>query len=117
MAFTPLVPVTSNISLRQGAAQNNTFPLIQTAAGANIDLSAWTSLVCKMVPPSPVPYGADTSFGTVTGAAAGVLTMKTSAADLSTVSPGTAGYIITGKPTGGDDAQLLASGSLTIQAG
>lgn len=117
MAFVNLVPVTASISMVQGWIQEFTLPTVQSPGGANIDLSAWTSLACKMVPPSPVPYGSDTTFGTVAGASGGVLTMTTGASDLATVPPGTAKFIITGKPTSGDAAQLLASGTLTVNAG
>jgi hypothetical protein len=50
----------------------------------------------------------------VTGSALGILTVVTSVADLATVPPGTALLRIKGKPTSGDDEQLLATGTLTV---
>lgn len=117
MAFTDVVPATGTINMVQAAAQKFLMPTINSSGGSAVDLSAWVSLVCKMVPPTPVPYGADTTFGTVTAGAAGLLYVETGASDLASVPPGSAKFIITGKPTSGDAAQLLASGSLGINAG
>lgn len=117
MAFVPLVPVALNPILTQGHGQQFNAPLIQSPAGANIDLSAWVSLVAKIIPTSPNPTGSDASFGTVAAAAGGVLTLTTSPTDLASVAPGSARLVISGKPTSGDTDQLLASGVITVQAG
>jgi hypothetical protein len=117
MAFTPVVPVTLNIVITQGAGQLFTAPAINSPSGTAVDLSAWVSLAAKIVPPAPTPTGGDATFGTVTGGTGGSLTLETSATDLATVAPGSAQLRIYGKPTSGDSLQLLATGSVTIQAG
>ena len=118
MAFTAITPATCNISMTQGNAQSFLSSAVNAQpSGSPQDLSAWTGLVCKMVPPTPVPYGSDSTFGTVTGNSSGILTVQVSATDLASVPPGTAKLIISGKPTSPDALQLLATGSLTVSAG
>ena len=114
MAFTPVVPGTFNVSMFQGLAQLFTAPALLNAAGSAINLSAWTSLTAIASAAVAGPNTADVTFGTVVGGAAGLLTLQTSASDLAAVESGTARLIITGKPTSGDAAQILYSGSLTV---
>jgi len=116
MSFIPLVPGNLNLTMRQGLEQQVTSAAILNAGGTAIDFSAWFSMSAKMVPPTPVPYGSDTTFGTVTGSSLGVVTLLVSATDLASVPPGSATLIIEGKSLTGDSLQLVASGTLTIQA-
>lgn len=117
MAFTALVPTTVNPTITKGAAQSFASPIVNTPGGSPVNLSAWVSLAAKLVPPTPNPTGADVTFGTVTAASTGIVTLTTAAADLSTAEPGTARLLITGKPTSGDDPQILVSGVATILQG
>jgi hypothetical protein len=114
MAFTPVVPVTMNLSLVQSLAQEFQSAAVKNLAGAAVDLSAWVFSGVDITSPNPAPNTNDTNFGTVTGSALGILTVVTSVADLATVPPGTALLRIKGKPTSGDDEQLLATGTLTV---
>lgn len=114
MAFVELVPATINASIRRGAAQAFKSGVVANFSGAAINLSAYTSLTAKLVAQSPNPCTSDVTFGTVTGGADGVLTLATDAADLASSPDGTAQLVIIGKPTSGDDFQILASGSCQL---
>lgn len=114
MAFVPLVPQTLNIAPTQGYAQSFLSSPVVNPAGTAVDLSGWVSLAAKLVPSSPNPTGTDVSFGTVTATNAGVITLTMSAADLASVPIGSAKLLITGKPTGGDATQVLATGVCSL---
>jgi hypothetical protein len=116
MAFVGLTPQTLNPTFAKGLDQQyNTAPVLNLA-GIAVDLSAWVSLTAKLVPPTPSPTGADAAFGTVTAASTGVVSLKSGASDFASSEPGTARLIISGKPTSGDDAQILCTGTITINA-
>ena len=116
MAFVPLVPVTLNVVANPPYGQAFISAPVQSASGAAIDLSAWVSLTAHLVPASPNPTGAASTFGAVSGASTGILTLTTSATDLASVASGTARLQITGKATSGDTTlQLLAQGVITVQ--
>src|SRR5579872_6203687 len=116
MAFTPLVPVTMNITVNPPYGQAFFSPPVVNASGTAIDLSAWVSLTAHLIPPAPAPTGASTTFGTVTGNSSGVLELATSSTDLASTPSGTARLQITGKALSGDTTlQLLATGVVTIQ--
>lgn len=115
MAFTPLVPGTLNVTIYPTLAQSYQSPVINNAGGTPINFSAWTSLVATIQDPSPGPNSAAVTFGTVTGAAGGLITLQTSATDLDTVPSGSGRLVITGKPTSGDIVQLILTGTATIQ--
>lgn len=117
MAQVNLTPASINASITQAAGQFFTSTTVTNPAGVAIDLSAYTSLTAKAVATVPNPVTADVTFGTVTASALGIITLQTSITDLATKPAGTAKLIITGKPTAGDDAQLLASGTLTVNPG
>lgn len=117
MAFVGLVPQTLNVAIRQGLDQEFQSNPVLNLAGTAVNLSAWTSLTATLCPPSPVPYGTNANFGTVTGGSTGVISLQTAATDLASVPPGSGTLIIKGKPTSGDEYQVLATGTLTIQAG
>jgi len=114
MAFTDATPVTLNITCAQGLAQSFKSTAVRDSANAVVDLSAWTNLTAKAVPLSPGPASSDNTFGTVTASALGIITVTTAVADFAVDEIGSAKLIITGKPTSGDEAQLLASGALTV---
>jgi len=114
MAFVPLIPVTLNLSIFQGLEQINQAPLIQSPTLTNIDLSAWTSLTATAIPVAAGPCTQDVDFGTVSGAAAGVLKVTALNSDFSGSATGTAKLVIKGKPTSGDEFQILASGTFTL---
>jgi len=116
MAFVPLIPVTMNITSNPPYGQAFVAPVVASPSGTPIDLSAWVSLTAHLVPPAPSPTGASTTFGTVTGASTGILTLETSATDFASTASGTARLQITGKATSGDTTlQLLATGVVSIQ--
>lgn len=117
MAVVDLNPVTLNPVIVQGAGQTYLCPTINDLAGTPVNLSAWDSLAAELIPVAPNPTGAPVSFGTVIGAASGVLKLRTSDSDLTTVAPGSAKLVIHGKPTAGDGVQILAIGTATISAG
>lgn len=117
MAFVPLIPVTMNQTIFQGLEQINQAPLIQSPTLTNIDLSAWDSLTATAVPVAAGPCTQNVDYGTVTGAAAGVLKITTGTADFSGATPGACRLVVKGKPTSGDDFQVLATGVLTLNAG
>jgi|ERR1700754_1637910 len=117
MALVPLVPGTINAVITIGNAQQYQSSIINSLAGTPVDLSAWVSLTAKLSPAVPSPTGSEATFGTVTGATGGVLKLTVAAADLASTSPGSARLIISGKPTSGDDIQLLSTGVATVNAG
>ena len=114
MATVPLVPGTINATIRRGAQQTFKSSAVVDFAAAAVDLSAWASFTAKLIPTSPSPTGAAVTFGTVTGDANGICTLVYDASDLATNPPGTANLIIEGVHVGGDDAQLLASGTAQL---
>lgn len=116
MAFANVVPVTLNVAMREGLGQSFQSPAVKDFAGAVVDLSAWVSLAAKAVPPAPGIFNASIALGTVTASAGGILTLTTSASDLTASEPGTCQLIISGKPTSGDALQTLATGILTLSA-
>lgn len=116
MAFKQLVAAVFNISMTQAVAQAFQSPPVVDFSNTAVDLSAWVSLTAKLIAPAPVPYQTEQTFGTVTGASNGVITVTTSTTDLASVPPGTGKLIITGKPTSGDSVQLIAVGSITLFA-
>ena len=116
MAFVPLVPVTLNPVINPPYGQAFVSPVVASPTGTPIDLSAWVSLVASMVPPSPNPTGASSTFGTVTATNAGIITLETASTDLASTPSGTARLQIHGKATSGDTTlQLLATGVITVQ--
>jgi hypothetical protein len=116
MAFVPLVPPTLNVVANPPYGQAFISSPVQSPSGTPIDLSSWVSLTAHLVPASPNPTGAASTFGVVTGASNGVLTVTTSATDLANVASGTARLQITGKAASGDTTlQLLAQGVITVQ--
>lgn len=114
MAFVPLIPAALSPTITKGLAQQYQSAPIVGFTGTAIDLSAWVTLTAKAVPASQSPVGTDVTFGTVTATNAGVVKLTVAASDLSTVETGTAKLLVYGKPTSGDDYQLLASGALTL---
>lgn len=114
MAVVPLVPATINIAHRRGAYQQYKSSAVLDFAGAAIDLSAWASMAVKLVAQSPGPNTADVTAGTATGSAAGIITVTIASTDLATIPAGTAQVVITGVHVGGDNPQLLASGSFQL---
>ena len=116
MAFVPLVPVVLNITVNQGLEDNFIFPTVKNAAGTNIDLSAWVSLSMTAIPPAPSPTSSAIVFGTPIGAAAGLLTAKSSPSDFAGQGAGNTRYVLSGKPTSGDALQTLATGIVTLNA-
>lgn len=116
MAFTPVIPTSMSVTMSQGLRQEFVSGIVTNMSGAPQDLSAWTSLTATIVANQPGPNTADATFGTVTASAGGVLTLITAAADLASVTPGTATLVISGKPTSGDDAQILSRGTFNLQA-
>jgi len=117
MAFVQVVPVTLNITLSKGAAQAFQTGNVKNFAAANVNLSAWTALTATIIPALENPASADSTFGTVSADANGIVTITVAAADFATKGVGTCRYQVTGKPTAPDDAQLLASGLLTVNLG
>lgn len=117
MAFVPLVPASLNPVMTQALDQAFASSAVANFAGGVIDLSAWVSLTAKIVAVTPNPNTADAAFGTVTASAAGIITLKTGPTDLATVPTGSANLIISGKPTAGDDAQIICRGTLTLLSG
>ncbi len=117
MAFTPIVPVTFSCTVTQGAAQSINSSAIKDPTGAAVDLSAWTALTAKAVPLSPGPASTEFAHGTVTASAAGVLSYRVDDDEFTEAQVGQAKLVITGKPTAGDIAQVLATGTLTVAAG
>lgn len=116
MAFVGLTPVSANLSAISGLAQKYQFSTINDLSGAAVNLSAWTSMTAQLVAVTPTPNTADVTFGTVVGASGGVLTLQIAAADLAAIPAGQARLIVSGKPTSGDDAQILVSGVLNLTA-
>jgi len=117
MAFVALSPQTLNITITQGLDQAWLTPVIQDLTNTAVNFSAWTGLTAKLSPTSASPTGSDVTFGAVTSTAtAGVLQLKTAASDLATASQGQALLRIYGKPTSGDENQLLCTGVVTLQA-
>lgn len=117
MAFVPLVPGNLTATIRQGLAQQIQSGAIKNAAGTVIDLSAWVSLTAIAIPAASNPTSAPVTFGTVTADAGGIVYVNTSASDFASNGTGTSQYVISGKPTSGDSAQLLVSGTLTVAQG
>lgn len=117
MASVDLVPVTMNITCKQGHQQTFQSTAVQNFAGAAIDLSGWTALTARAVPAVAGIATADATFGTVTANASGIVKLVFATTDLSSSQPGTANLVISGKPTGGDPDQLLCSGIITLQGG
>lgn len=114
MAYTNLVPISFSPTVTPGAAANFSLGKITSNGTTGINLSAWVSLTAKLIPPTSVPYGTDVAFGTVSGDSSGNLSLVQAAADLAGIVAGTGRFIVTGKPTSGDDAQLLCSGTITV---
>lgn len=117
MAVVPLVPQSLNITVVPGAVQTFTTAPVLGPTGSAINFSTWTSFTCKMVPPTPVPYGTNTTWGTATGSSTGVITVQQATSDLSSTPAGTAKVIIEGVNVSGDPSQLIASGTLTVTPG
>jgi hypothetical protein len=117
MAFVPLTPVTLNVTMTQGYGQAFNSGIVMGPTGAAINLSAWTDLVATIVDPSVGPASGSATFGTVTAAATGVVTLTVSPTDLATVPSGSAKLILSGKPTSGDTVQVLTTGVLTLNPG
>lgn len=118
MAFQAIAPVSFNISMFQAQGQAFQSPAVNNlSSGSPQDLSAWVSLSCQALPASPGVVQAPVSFGTVTANSSGIITLQVGASDLAGSAPGTGRFVITGKPTSGDAAQILASGVLTLSQG
>jgi hypothetical protein len=117
MAFTAIVPSTINVSARRGVGQKfKASNAVTDLTGTVVDLSAWTSLAAKLVAATPGPNTADVSVGTVTADAGGFVYLQIADTDLASANLGTANLVISGKPTSGDIAQLLSSGSFQLSA-
>lgn len=114
MAFTAVVPVTLNPAITIGLAQAFQSPAVKDFAGAAVDLHEWADLTAKLVPLAPNPTSSEVEIGTVTASALGVVTLTTATADLTDASAGAARLVISGKPTGGDDPQVLVQGVATV---
>lgn len=117
MATVALVPSTINASIKRGCQQTIKSSAVLDFAGAAIDLSAWSSMTAKLTAQSPNPNTADVTFGTATGDANGIITLVYDASDLATNPVGTANLLIVGVHVGGDDSQLLSSGSFQLAEG
>jgi len=115
MAFTPLVPVTLNPTIIQTLPQAWVTPVVNSLTGTPINFSGWFSFEAFLGPTNATPNTADVTFGTVTGASTGILTLETSATDLENATPGTAYLRIVGKTLTGDANQLLATGVVNLQ--
>lgn len=116
MAFTPVVPVSLNIQVTQGLAQEFIAPVVNNPSGSPVDLSAWVSMAAAVIPLTPAVNQTALTIGTVTGGTGGALSLQTGASDFSTSAPGSARIVISGKPTSGDAAQVLATGIVTLGA-
>lgn len=117
MAFTPLIPGNINLVVTQGLAQQTQSLKITGLDGTTaIDFSSWVGLTAKITAASPNPNTADATFGTVTGTSGGIINVETGPSDLATVPTGTALLRVYGKPTSGDSNQLIATGTVTVQA-
>lgn len=116
MAFVPLTPVTANLSMTQTKAQKFKYGPVLDLDLAPVDFSGWDSFQAQAVPPTPALTGSSSTFGTVDGDASGFITVEISDSDLATKPAGTARLVISGKPTSGDDFQIIAAGALTVLA-
>ena len=114
MAFLPVIPATLNVTLTQALAQAFNSSVVNSPAGAAVNLSAFSSISAKAVPITPGPTAAAVAFGTVVGSSTGILTLTTSVTDLASVPTGAAKLIIEGVNVAGDPAQILATGALQV---
>lgn len=117
MAEVNLTPVAMNAAISKGSYQAFASGVINSLAGTPVNLSAWIDLQATAVPLTPNPTSAPVTFGTVTGASTGILTLVCGPTDFAANGPGTARMVIRGKAASGDDDQILASGTLTLTEG
>lgn len=114
MAEVPLKPATINVAARRGLYQVFKSSAVLNFSDAAVNLSAWSAFTATITAQSPNPNTADVDFGTVTGDASGILTLTMAPTDLATVPAGTANLVLKGVNVGGDDEQILATGSFQL---
>ena len=119
MAFTPLVPVTGNISVRRGYASSLTLPAVKSPGGTAIDFTTWNSLSGAVINnnqsmPAQNLILSSTTSNVPTGTNQGVLSLKIDGDFTTTTPAGNCQLIISGTAASGDDPQLLATVGVTV---
>ncbi|HKU17708.1 MAG TPA: hypothetical protein VJP80_00370 [Candidatus Saccharimonadales bacterium] len=119
MAFTEITPINMSVAAVQGLAQffQSTAAVVAPGTTTPVNLSSWVSWQATIVPANPGPNTAPVNFGTAAGLSTGLVTLQMATTDLATVPTGTANLIISAKPTSTDSAQVVATGTLSLQAG
>jgi len=122
MALTPLVPAAVNAQVSAAGIQVFKSSVVKDFSGAALDLSAFVSLQAQVYSQNAAIGNNPTSLAvlttTPTADSAGVITVETAPADMSTLpaSGDTLNLVIVGKPTSGDALQILATGSIKYNA-
>lgn len=122
MAYADLVSTVEQITLRTQVINKIPFPT-KSSTGSNVDISAWDTLTLTWTL-FAAPTNGFVNIFDATGkvaSSAGVSTLTMSVADLATALAtlplGSYNYTFSGKPTSGDDPQMIASGTMTMALG
>lgn len=115
MSFVEVQPITFNPTMRKGSDQTiRSTAVVKDADGAPIDLTTWDSITAKLRPLTASPASTDVSLGTASMDANGKLALHCTASDLSGLMAGTCAIAFAAKKTSGDGAELVGSGTFTL---
>lgn len=117
MAYTDVVPTSISVSPVQGNAVQTQVNLF-SSAGVAVNLSSWSSFLLNCFPSGGIGKATIplTSTSAITGNSTGVLIALT-AAQTTALLPGLYTVTCAGKPTSGDDEQMLVTITLNVQRG
>lgn len=117
MAFTDLVSVAPLIQLVQGT-QAQIAIATKDSTGANIDITGWNAFAFKVFQPGGNAAASELLSITPTlSGGSGSANLPISAANASSIPPGTFSYVLSGKHLVGDDMQVVARGTLVNNVG
>jgi hypothetical protein len=119
MAFSDLQPTVGFLTIVQNLKTESPF-ICKDSTGADVDMSTWDAFSVRAFlsggagngTPALAKNGSASSTNFV--GSSGDLTLILPAADSNDIPLGTFQFNLYGRPTSGDDYQLVASGSMTV---
>jgi hypothetical protein len=117
MAYTDLVSTSPLMQIVQGTQSQQSF-VTKDSTGANIDITAWNAFAFKVFQPGGNAAASELlSIAPTLLGGSGAALLPLSAANASAIPPGTFNYVLSGKHLVGDDMQVVARGTISVNVG
>ena len=117
MSYVNLVPSAPVLTVIQGIQIQVPFATVDSS-NANVNITTWNSFSFKVMTQNG--NGSASDFLSITptlGGGSGSALLPLSSSNTASLAPGTFRYVLAGKPTSGDDPQLVATGTIIVSSG